>query len=126
MRLRDGLEGTAGFVLQKLGRERWIRSPGSFLHSLCTQPFRSVIEIGAFEGDFAERALRLFPNSTVYAIEPLPSSFAQLQACAERCGEPAPTRDEQFGGQDGQHRHAREEALWRLVGPNGDDNVVKL
>jgi len=101
MRLREGLEETAGFVLQKLGRERWVRSPGSFLHSLCAQPVRSVIEIGAFEGDFSERALRLFPKSTVYALEPLPSAFAGLLRRAERCGDRLLPYQLAVGGQEG-------------------------
>ena len=40
--------------------------------------FRSIIDIGANEGQFSDKMRSLFPKATIYAFEPLPTVFAKL------------------------------------------------
>jgi FkbM family methyltransferase len=47
-------------------------------------PIRSVLDIGAADGDTAAEFLRAFPEAHVYAFEPLPKPFALLRAMADR------------------------------------------
>jgi len=79
MGLLTDLDAAASRVLERLGRERWLRAPPSFLSSLSPEPPRAILEVGAFEGGFSELALRTFPESRAWAIEPLPSAFSALQ-----------------------------------------------
>lgn len=41
---------------------------------------RTVLDIGANQGQFAATMLKLLPDSRVYSFEPLPDCFAQMQA----------------------------------------------
>ena len=43
---------------------------------------RTILDIGANEGQFAREALKRFPQARVYSFEPLPSAFAQLASWA--------------------------------------------
>jgi FkbM family methyltransferase len=40
--------------------------------------FKSIIDIGANEGQFSDKMRRLFPSATIHAFEPLPGVFARL------------------------------------------------
>ena len=40
--------------------------------------FKSIIDIGANEGQFSDRMRTLFPSATIFAFEPLPKVFQQL------------------------------------------------
>lgn len=42
-------------------------------------PFRSILDIGASDGDTAKQFLADFPDAHIYAFEPLPQPFAALQ-----------------------------------------------
>lgn len=61
---------------------RLSRTPGPSLAGIGLMPIRTVLDVGANEGQFAHRALRLFPTADVYCFEPLPSVFAKLQSWA--------------------------------------------
>jgi len=41
--------------------------------------FTSIIDIGANEGQFADKIRLLFPDAYIYAFEPLPSAFERLK-----------------------------------------------
>jgi len=41
--------------------------------------FKSIIDIGANEGQFSDKIRILFPESQIYAFEPLPAVFEKLQ-----------------------------------------------
>lgn len=41
--------------------------------------FRTIIDIGANEGQFSDKIRTLFPNALIYAFEPLPEAFSRLQ-----------------------------------------------
>lgn len=41
--------------------------------------FKTIVDVGANEGQFSEKARTLFPNAAIYAFEPLPDSFQKLQ-----------------------------------------------
>ena len=41
--------------------------------------FKTILDIGANEGQFADKMHMLFPESVIYAFEPIPETFALLQ-----------------------------------------------
>jgi FkbM family methyltransferase len=41
--------------------------------------FRTVLDVGAHEGESARQFHRLFPDATVHSFEPLPEAFAKLE-----------------------------------------------
>lgn len=41
--------------------------------------FKTILDIGANEGQFADKMNSLFPEATIYSFEPLPDTFAQLE-----------------------------------------------
>ena len=41
--------------------------------------FRTILDIGANEGQFADKIHTLFPSSVIYGFEPIPETFALLQ-----------------------------------------------
>lgn len=49
------------------------------LHWLEEYSFKTIIDVGANEGQFAEKMTRLFPNAGIYCFEPLPSVFEKLK-----------------------------------------------
>jgi FkbM family methyltransferase len=46
----------------------------------------TIFDIGACEGEDSVRYARLFPRSTVYAVEPIPANVERTQATVERYG----------------------------------------
>jgi FkbM family methyltransferase len=42
--------------------------------------FRSIIDVGANEGQFAEKILTAFPSAQVYCFEPLPEVYTKLKS----------------------------------------------
>jgi FkbM family methyltransferase len=40
--------------------------------------FKTIIDVGANEGQFSDKMHILFPNATIYAFEPLPGAFQKL------------------------------------------------
>ena len=40
----------------------------------------TILDIGASDGGFARKARKMFPNAHIYSFEPLPASFAKLNA----------------------------------------------
>jgi FkbM family methyltransferase len=71
LRLREGLSATArrlGFEINRRHTDRWLQQI----------PVATVIDVGSNIGQFAARARLLYPNSQIYAFEPLADCFDQL------------------------------------------------
>jgi FkbM family methyltransferase len=49
------------------------------LLGLSQLPIRSILDIGANEGQFCKTMRKIFPQSTIYAFEPLPDPFNRLE-----------------------------------------------
>jgi len=45
-----------------------------------------VLDVGANRGNYARKIMSLRPDATLYAFEPHPATFSQLQQAAEECG----------------------------------------
>jgi FkbM family methyltransferase len=45
-----------------------------------------VLDVGANRGNYASKIMSLRPDATLYAFEPHPATFSQLQHAAKRCG----------------------------------------
>jgi FkbM family methyltransferase len=41
--------------------------------------FKTILDIGANEGQFADKMHSLFPDTMIYSFEPIPEAFAQLE-----------------------------------------------
>lgn len=52
--------------------------PGPTLAGLARQPFRTVVDCGANEGQFANMAAALFPGAKLFCFEPLEGPFGRL------------------------------------------------
>lgn len=42
-------------------------------------PIRSIIDVGANDGQFSRKMLRIFPQASIYSFEPLPDPFNKLK-----------------------------------------------
>jgi FkbM family methyltransferase len=54
-------------------------APERTLLGLARLTVRTIIDVGANEGQFARRMLKVFPNATIYCFEPLPAPFRVLE-----------------------------------------------
>jgi len=54
------------------------------LGSIAEQPFRTIIDVGANEGQFSSLARAAFPKARIIAFEPIPHCFATLQRSFQR------------------------------------------
>lgn len=72
------------FFINKLGFEIFSikRSPKHNLLGLIKYPIRSIIDVGANNGQFAKVFVPFFPEAEFYCIEPLPDVFNQLTSWA--------------------------------------------
>jgi len=59
------------------------REPRVTLLGLRQKKIRTVLDVGANEGQFASYLTQFFPGATFYCFEPLPSVFPLLQAWAD-------------------------------------------
>lgn len=59
------------------------RSPGHTFLGLKKLSIHTIIDIGANEGQFAQKMLKWFPQATIYSFEPLPGPFNELRKWAE-------------------------------------------
>jgi len=66
-----------GYEIMRRGRNPW-----DTLLGLRNIPFRTIIDVGANRGQFAERVTVMFPHAQVYCFEPLPGPFADLKEWA--------------------------------------------
>jgi FkbM family methyltransferase len=64
----------AGLVVQP-----YRENPGFTLLGLKRLNLRSVVDVGANEGQFARLALKRVPGASLYCFEPLPQAFARLE-----------------------------------------------
>jgi FkbM family methyltransferase len=64
--------GNASYKPERNG-ERWL------LESLGQEAFRTVVDVGANVGSWALIAEQCFPQATIYALEPVPSTAAALR-----------------------------------------------
>src|SRR5438128_3120008 len=65
---------------------RWKRSPKYTLLGLRSMPIRSIVDVGANEGQFAKWIMGIFPGAKLYAFEPLPGPYEKLAAWARSQG----------------------------------------
>lgn len=75
-----------GKALLRLGgveASRWSTAPKHTLLGLGRLPIRSVVDVGANEGQFAKWISTFFPLAHIYAFEPLPGPYAKLNAWAD-------------------------------------------
>ncbi len=72
-------------VFRHVGLElsRWKNLPMHTLLGLRQVPFRSVVDGGANEGQFARWMSQFFPLAHMYAFEPLPGPYAKLRDWAD-------------------------------------------
>jgi FkbM family methyltransferase len=61
---------------------RQAENPAHNLLGLRRLGVRTVLDVGANEGQFAREALKRFPEAHVYSFEPLPGAFAKLNSWA--------------------------------------------
>src|SRR5438874_9407931 len=88
MRLTDLIQ--AAFRRVGLDVHRWKRSPKYTLLGLRALPIRTIVDVGAHDGQFSRWMTALFPAARIYAFEPLPEPYAALAAWASRApGGPA-------------------------------------
>jgi FkbM family methyltransferase len=71
-------------ILNPLGADlvRIHQNPKHTLLGLKGFPVRSIIDVGANEGQFAKMISRFFPDAHLYCFEPLPEPFTKLKAWA--------------------------------------------
>jgi FkbM family methyltransferase len=72
--------GTVGLEVRRR------RPPGDELAFLRAIPVRTILDIGANEGQFARVLRRLFPRATIHSFEPVPSAYARLAGAAAKDG----------------------------------------
>lgn len=63
--------------------DRLSRHPTHTMLGLASLPIRTVIDVGANEGQFARQALSVFPAARVISFEPLPPSAERLREFAK-------------------------------------------
>jgi FkbM family methyltransferase len=69
-------------IINQLGFEiiRLSQNPRQTLLGLRSLPFRTVIDVGANRGQFAQHILNIFPQATLFCFEPLQKPFQDLQS----------------------------------------------
>lgn len=70
------------FNLAGLEVHRLVKDPRRTLLGLKSLPIRSVIDVGANNGQFARYIHGIFPDAQLLCFEPLPEAFKQLSAWA--------------------------------------------
>jgi FkbM family methyltransferase len=65
--------GNASYKPERNG-ERWL------LSTLQTEPIRTIVDVGANVGNWSLMAAELFPEATIYALEAVPATAAQLRS----------------------------------------------
>jgi FkbM family methyltransferase len=82
--LRSHLIELAQVAFRRVGLDvhRWKRSPKYTLLGLRSLAIRTIIDVGAHEGQFSKWAARLFPDARLYSFEPLPAPYGKLSAWA--------------------------------------------
>jgi FkbM family methyltransferase len=60
------------------------RNQGDDLLGLKRLPIRSVIDVGANQGQFARKISAVFPEANIYCFEPLPEPFEKLRRWSDR------------------------------------------
>lgn len=77
-RIAKRLSNLAGFEVVRLKK-----FPSANLVGLRRFDFKTIIDIGANEGQFARRFTKEFPDAVIYCFEPLPSAFRSLRQWVE-------------------------------------------
>ena len=73
----DSLRRVAHAAFECFGLEVHRRT-GDPLRFLAAHHIKTVLDIGANQGQFAQRARRLFPDAMIYSFEPIPRIFREL------------------------------------------------
>jgi|LQYC01.1.fsa_nt_gi FkbM family methyltransferase len=60
------------------------KNPAHSLLGLKNLPIKTIIDVGANEGQFAKEVLKIFPEANLYCFEPLPETFKKLHQWAEK------------------------------------------
>jgi FkbM family methyltransferase len=71
--------GRLGLRLSRAANYAFEPRPEDKYRWLAPFGFRTVLDVGAHEGQSALRFRRLFPSATIHSFEPLPDAFAQLE-----------------------------------------------
>ncbi|MDJ0719932.1 MAG: FkbM family methyltransferase [Prochloraceae cyanobacterium] len=56
----------------------------SRLLGLSNLPIKTILDIGANNGQFAKKISKIFPSATIYAFEPVPLAFDKLKKWADK------------------------------------------
>lgn len=62
---------------------RWKNTPELTLLGLRQRPIRTIVDVGANQGQFARKISGFFPDADIYCFEPLPQPFAVLDKWAK-------------------------------------------
>jgi FkbM family methyltransferase len=97
MSIRRGVRHGLLSLDSRLGIRKWLREPeanaGEAETPKFSDPFalsevphprpKTVLDVGASHGQFANDALRVFPGITIYSFEPIPECYEELIALAK-------------------------------------------
>ena len=84
------------------------RMPAQTFLGLRSRPVHTVIDVGANTGQFARHAITVFPEARFHCFEPLPGSFAELDAWAHTTAGRVTAYNLALGTEDGElefHEH---------------------
>lgn len=82
MQITTSLKYTIKAPFRRLGVDLVVRRPDPF-DFLRPMGIRTVLDVGAYRGVFAEEVRRVLPEAAIHAFEPLPEPRAHLQRLAE-------------------------------------------
>jgi len=77
--LRLEIDYTLGFGSGTGNGPLGYREELNFLKSIAGSDIQVIYDVGANEGKWSQAAMSVFPNSTVYAFEPNPNTFIDLE-----------------------------------------------
>lgn len=95
MSVRAQIRSTLVNVDKRLGVREWLRQDRDYVEAKPVDVFtstaeifhpepRTVLDIGANTGQFAEEAFRAFPGVTIYSFEPISECYEQLVQMSQR------------------------------------------
>lgn len=73
----------SGFNLAGFDLVKRKNSPDLTLLGLQSRPIKTIVDVGANNGQFAKKISKFFPQATIYCFEPLPEAYSTLSAWAK-------------------------------------------
>lgn len=70
-------------IINSLGYDIRKKNRGILEYVASRYPVKTIIDIGANQGQFARQALAVFPDANIYSFEPLPSAYSSLKTHAD-------------------------------------------